>query len=302
MTVAAGFFVGVDGGGTSTRALLADASGRVLGEGLAGSANRNHFPRGTVRGNLRAAFLSAMEGTPRAAGNLDCIFLGLGGVSTNDDRLDIVSVVGEIPEAAGALVRVENDTHVGLAGGLSGRPGIVLIAGTGSACYGVNARGETRLCGGWGALADDAGSGHWIGLRAIQAAVRAEDGRLPATALREIVFSFLGLRKPRELIDRVHNRGLGRDEIASLAPRVIEASQKGDAVARRILDEAAAELSALVAVTARGLFGTDPCEMVFVGGLARSGPPFEPLLAARIQADTPGVRVREPEMSQSREP
>jgi N-acetylglucosamine kinase-like BadF-type ATPase len=287
----------VDGGGTSTRALLADAAGRLLGEGLAGSANRNHFPRETVRGNLRTALLSAMKDATGAAGRLSCIFLGMGGVSTESDRDDVASIARGIPEVGDALVRVENDTRVGLAGGLSGRPGIVLIAGTGSACLGVNARGETWLCGGWGSIADDAGSGHWIGLRAIQTAVRAEDGRLPPTALRKVVYSFLELEEPRRLLDRIHNRGLERDGIAKLAPRVIESAQGGDAAARRILEEAAGELSGMVAVTARKLFGADSCEMIFVGGLARSGPPFEPMLAARIRAETPNVLVREPEMT-----
>ena len=297
MTVPGAYFVGVDGGGTSTRALLADASGRILGEGLAGSANRNHFPREAVRDHLRESFLAATRGAPGARGNLACVFLGMGGVSTDGDRRDVASIVGEIPEAAGAKIVVENDTRVGLTGGLSGRPGIVLIAGTGSACLGVNARGETWLCGGWGALADDAGSGHWIGLRAIQAAVRAEDGRLPPTSLREAVFSFLELEEPRQLLDRVHNRGLERDRIAQLAPRVIEACQRGDAVAGKILAEAVAELSGMVAVTARRLFGDGPCEVIFVGGLARSGPPFEPMLVERLRADAPRARVRQPEMS-----
>jgi N-acetylglucosamine kinase-like BadF-type ATPase len=289
--------VGIDGGGTATRALLSDASGRLLGEGLAGSANRNHFPRETVRTHLHAALRSAMKDRPDAAGCLSAVFLGLGGVSTESDREDIASLLRELPETAGALIRVENDTRVGLAGGLSGRPGIVLIAGTGSACLGVNARGESWFCGGWGAIADDAGSGYWIGLRAVQAAVRAEDGRLAPTALREAVYSFLGLEEPRQLLDRIHNRGMERDEVARLAPRVIEIARGGDDAAAKILEEAAGELSALVAVTARKLFGTDPFELVFVGGLARSGPPFEPMLAARIRAVSHRAVLREPEMT-----
>lgn len=291
------YFAGIDGGGTFTRALLSDAAGRLLGEGLAGSANRNHIPRETVRANLHAALRAAARGRPNPSAPLAGVFLGLGGVCTESDRRDIASLVREFPETAGAEVRVENDTRAALAGGLSGRPGIVLVAGTGSACLGVNARGESWFCGGWGALADDAGSGYWIGLRAIQAAVRAEDGRASPTALREIVFSFLGLGEPRQLLDRVHNRGLERDEVARLAPLVLAAARGGDAAARSIAEEAAGELSALVAATARKLFGADPFDLVFAGGLARSGPPFEPMLADRIRADSPGAVLREPEMS-----
>ena len=204
----------------------------------------------------------------------------------------------EIPEVSGLVkVIVENDARIGLTGGLSGRPGIVLIAGTGSACLGINSRSETWWCGGWGAMADDAGSAAWIGLRAMQLAVRAEDGRVAPTALRDLVFDFLGLREPRELIDRVHNRGLTREDLGSLAPRVIAAAREGDATASRLVEDAIAELSQLVCTTASRLFRNESCEMILVGGLALSGPPFQPMLIERIQRDTPTIAVRNPEMS-----
>ena len=126
---------------------------------------------------------------------------------------------------------MDNDTVAGLTGGLSGRPGLALIAGTGSACLGVNAHGERWLCGGWGALADDVGSAPWVGLRALQAAVRAEDGRAGPTALRDIVFGFLGLTEPRQFISRVHNQGLERAELGRLAPLVADACRSGDGAA-----------------------------------------------------------------------
>ena len=289
------YYLGIDGGGTRTRALVADSQGRTLGSGVSGSTNRNHHTRDQVRANLRDAILGATAGYPI---NNTVIFLGMCGVSTDADRADIISIAREIPEvSASAEVIVENDARIGLTGGLSGRPGIVLIAGTGSACLGINAQGETWWCGGWGAMADDAGSAAWIGLRAIQMAVRAEDGRIAPTALRNTVFDFLGLREPRELIDRVHNRGLTREELGLLAPRVIAAAGEGDAVAGKIVADAVAELSQLVCTTASRLFRNEACEMILVGGLALSGPPFQPMLIQRIGRDTPTIAVRDPEMS-----
>jgi glucosamine kinase len=290
------YFIGVDGGGTHTRAVAADQTGRIVGVGRAGSTNRNHHSRDEVRTHMRSALVNAVG--DHALDATSVIFLGMCGVSTDADRQDIVAIVREIPEVGtGPRVVVENDTRIGLAGGLSGRPGIALIAGTGSACFGMNGAGRTYLSGGWGALADDVGSGPWIGLRAIQAAVQSEDGRLGPTLLRDIVFNFLGLTDPRELIDRVHNRGLQRAEIGELAPRVIEAYRAGDAVAGGILHAAAAELARLVAATAGTLFGEKPCEMILVGGLALSGPPFQNMLVERIARDIPNVAVRDPEMS-----
>lgn len=290
------YFIGIDGGGTNTRSLRADENGRIVGTGKAGSTNRNHHLRDEVRANLRSALLAASGG--KQIENSTTIFMGMCGVSNDADRADIISVVREIAEVGNACkIIVENDAVIGLAGGLSGRPGMVLIAGTGSACLGVNSSGESYWCGGWGALADDSGSAPWMGIRAIQAAVRAEDGRGEATKLRQIVFEFLGLKHPRELIDRVHNKGLRREEIGTLAPRIIAAAEQGDGTAKNIVRDAAQELGLMVSTTAGHLFGGEASEAILVGGLALSGPPFQPMLIKEIGSRAKTVRVREPEMS-----
>ncbi len=291
------YYLGIDGGGTQTRALLVDSRGRMQGCGHAGSANRNHYSREQVQGVLQTVLQESLE-TMAPGGTLSTIFLGMGGVSTDDDRQDIAAIVRTLPQARPPVrVLVENDTRVGLTGGLAGRPGIALIAGTGSACFGVNEAGEHWLCGGWGALADDVGSAPWIGLRALQIAVRAQDGRHGPTLLQKTVFEFLHLSDPRQLISRIHNPGLERAEIGRLAPLVVEASLRGDAAAEAILREAALELSLMVRVTAGRLFGPDPCPMILVGGLALSGPPFQSLLLEQIGLDCPQVSVLAPELS-----
>jgi N-acetylglucosamine kinase-like BadF-type ATPase len=90
---------------------------------------------------------------------------------------------------------------------------------------------------------------------------------------------------------------LEREEIGKLAPLTIQAFSHGDAIAAEILRDAAARLSQLVATTARKLEINQPWELILVGGLALSGAPFQPMLIDRITADTPHVRVVEPEMS-----
>lgn len=291
-----GYYIGIDGGGTQTRALLANQYGQIMGTGHTGSANPNHYSREQVRANLRQAICGVLGDR---AGELPIasVFLGMGGVSTDADRAEVYSIVREIPEIVGpARVTVENDAVVGLTGGLSGKPGIVLIAGTGSACFGVNGSGDRWLCGGWGALADDVGSGPWIGLQALRAAVRAEDGRGRPTLLRAIAFDFLGIKEPRDFIRRVHNEGLDRASIGRLAPHVVEAYQQEDRVAREILQDAAAGLSEMVTVTARKLFVDSCCEMILVGGVALSGPPFQSLLSETIHSQNPNVSIRCAEM------
>jgi N-acetylglucosamine kinase-like BadF-type ATPase len=222
-------------------------------------------------------------------------FLSLGGISTRADAEAVEAIAAEIDELAGAKVAAANDAIAALVGGLAGRPGMVLIAGTGSACYGLAADGRSHWCGGWEHRADDAGSAYWIAIEALRAAVRVEDGRLPPSGLRDLVFNRWPLAEPRALAERLSRGDVDRANLATLAPEVI-ALAATDALAKSIVERAADELAQLVAVTAGRLFALQPSELILTGGLAQSGPPFTPLLVSRIEASARGVMVVEPEL------
>jgi N-acetylglucosamine kinase-like BadF-type ATPase len=227
---------------------------------------------------------------------LSTAFLSLGGISTRADAEAVEAIAAAIDELAGATVKVANDAIAALVGGLSGRPGMVLIAGTGSACYGVGAGGRSHWCGGWEHRADDAGSAYWIAIEALRTAVRVEDGRLPPSALRDLVFNRWPISEPRALAERLSRGDIDRATLATLAPEVI-ALAASDALAKSIVDRAADELAQMVAVTAARLFAPRESELILTGGLARSGPPFTPLLVSRVEAMAPGVKVVESELS-----
>jgi N-acetylglucosamine kinase-like BadF-type ATPase len=284
-------FLGIDGGGTHTRAVLVDAEGLILGAAAGASINPRHYGRDVLRSRLEA-LADAVDAT---RGAIDAAFLALGGISTAADAAEVAAIALEIPALAPARVTVENDAIGALSGGLAGRPGMVLIAGTGSACLGIAADGRRWWCGGWEALADDGGSAYWMAVEAIRSAVRQEDGRVPAGALRDLVFTRWDLAEPRELARRLSSPDVDRAAVASLAPHVI-ALAATDAEASRIVARAADELAQLVAVTAGKAFGGGPCELILTGGLANSGPPFTPMLVARIAEAAPGVTVVAPEL------
>ena len=283
--------LGIDGGGTRTRAVLATPDGDVVGSAIGGSVNPRHHSPDVVRDRLSDLVAAAVGASGLA---VESAFLSLGGISTPADASAVEALAARVPALARARVTVENDAVAALTGGLSGRPGMVLIAGTGSACMGRSAQGERYWCGGWEFLADDAGSAYWMAVEAIRAAVRVEDGRLPASALRDLVFGRWAPGDARGLAERLSRPDLDRAAIAALAPGVI-ALAGTDALARTIVDRAADELALLVAVTARRLFAEGPSEVIFTGGLALSGPPFTPLLVRRIEAAR-GVCVVEPEL------
>jgi glucosamine kinase len=284
--------LGIDGGGSHTRAVLADPGGSIIGTGVGASINPRHHDVPTIRERLRELVRRARVSRvdpPSAA------FLSLGGISTRADAAAVEAIAAKIDELAGAQVKVANDAIAALVGGLAGRPGMVLIAGTGSACYGVTGDGRSHWCGGWEHRADDAGSAYWIAIEAVRAAVRVEDGRLPPSALRDLVFNRWPLAEPRALAERLSRGDIDRANLATLAPEVI-ALAATDSLAKAIIERAADELAEMVAVTAARLFDQHESELILTGGLARSGPPFTPLLVSRIEAMAVGVKVVEPEL------
>jgi N-acetylglucosamine kinase-like BadF-type ATPase len=187
-------------------------------------------------------------------------FFGLpayGEVSTDLPLLDAAPG----PALGHGRYRCDNDMVCGWAGSLGLDDGINVISGTGSMTYGRRADAGARV-GGWGELFGDEGSGYWIGIRGLQAFSQMSDGRLPAGPLLDLLRRHLGLGADLDAVDLVLNRWRGsRREIAALSRPVVDAARRGDAVAREILSDAAAELVLLVEATRRRL-GFPPEETV----------------------------------------
>jgi N-acetylglucosamine kinase-like BadF-type ATPase len=185
MTISATLILGVDGGQTSTKCVVMDADGRVLGHGtgaglihLAAEGGPERM-RQALRGCISSAFADAgIEARP-----LEAIGLGLSGITsaTAPEAETVRKLVAET--FAPRVVVVENDAYTALLGAHAGGPGVAAISGTGSIVCGINARGDLERAGGWGWLLGDEGSGLWIGRRGLMAALRAVDEIGPATAL-----------------------------------------------------------------------------------------------------------------------
>jgi N-acetylglucosamine kinase-like BadF-type ATPase len=142
-----------------------------------------------------------------------------------------------------APVLVVNDALAALVAGAGDEgPGIVLIAGTGSICYGRNEAGQAARAGGWGYLLGDEGSGWWIGRQALSAVMRAGDGRGPATLLTARVLAHFAFEQVSELVHEVYYRDTRRRAVAGLSAVVQGAADDGDVVARQLLSDAADEL------------------------------------------------------------
>ncbi|MDA3874881.1 MAG: ATPase [Kiritimatiellae bacterium] len=290
-------FLGIDGGGSHTRALVVNAQGCILGRGQSGSSNYHNVGLETATRQLVEAGQQAAMSADCSLSDIQAAFLGCAGIKSTVDKSRLrgaAETAGLVPE--GQIV-VENDLVNALTGGLNGRPGIAIIAGTGSNSLGRDVHGHIRICGGWVCMLDDAGSAMGLTLSAMRRAVRGVDGRKPPTRLTASLLAFLGLNEPEELLARLLVNEWSVDSLAAFAPVLMRAANAGDAGAGAVLREGANALGELAATLCRELdFPVGP-EIVLLGGCARSGPPYQPLVEAAIARAVPAGRLIEPEAS-----
>lgn len=291
------YFLGIDGGGTKTRAMLVNADGLVIGEGESGPANYHNVGLPDAMAHMQQATARAWQASGIPVRMPDRAFLGCAGIKSAVDIARFTSAAETAGIAPTGEIIVANDLHNALTGGLAGRPGIALIAGTGTNCLGRDSSGKHFMCGGWGWLLDDEGGGFGLALAAMRASARGADGRSPGTRLLPALLAFLGLSEPNELLARLYVEKWTPDELAAFAPVVIRLAQEGDAPARQILHQGALSLAELVAEAARALDFPDGPEVVLLGGCARSGAPYQELIEAAIHAACPDARIMPPAFS-----
>jgi len=236
------FVPGLDAGGTKTVCLLADGDGRVRASARGPGANLQSLGELEVEKVLHEVMDSVLAGERTAPA---AICLGIAGVDRPHDNAIIRGIMRRIGHKAPVLV--VNDALAALvAGAGDDGPGIVLIAGTGSICYGRNELGLAARAGGWGYILGDEGSGWWIGREALSAVMRAGDGRGPATLLTTGVLEHFAFEQVSDLVHEVYHRDTRRRAVAGLSGVVQRATDAGDVVARQILAGAADELALAV--------------------------------------------------------
>lgn len=258
------WWAGIDGGGTSTRAVVADATGQVLGRGEAGASALNQGVEQAWRHIAQAIERAAVPGLRLQ----DCA-LGLGLSGTGVPAQLQAFIAADPGVARFALV---TDGFAGLLGAHGGRPGGLLISGTGSVAEALLEDGSHRMTGGWGWQIGDEGSGAWLGQQAMKIAQAAFDHRAPRGALADSVYASAGSRR-EELLAFCAQAGQGG--YASLARLVFEA-EASDPAAAALLDAAARALDAL----AEALHPTLP--LALAGSIAlRLAPRLSPAVQAR---------------------
>jgi glucosamine kinase len=295
------YYLGIDGGGTKTRCLLADET-TVLAKAMTGGSNIVRLGETQARQALHTAVRQVCATAKISPNQIRAICIGAAGAARPEIAAKIRTILAELiseiaPETAPTNVEVVGDTVIALEAAFGAGPGVIAIAGTGSVVYGRDAAGHIARAGGWGFAVSDEGSGHWIGRRAISAILSAHDqGR--ETVLTAMVLQAWKLHTLDELVQQANSTP--PPDFPRLFPIVLRAADETDFIARDLLADAGAKLAELVAIVVRRLAprafaDTLPVAMLPVattGSVFRQSREVRQIFYNILQQSFPGIDVR----------
>jgi N-acetylglucosamine kinase-like BadF-type ATPase len=300
------YYLGIDGGGTKTRCLLADET-TVLAKAMTGGSNIVRLGEMQAREALHTAIRQACATARISPDQIRAVCIGAAGAARPEIAAKIRSILAELipelipeinPESARTNIEVVGDTEIALEAAFGAGPGVIAIAGTGSIAYGRDAAGRTARAGGWGFAVSDEGSGHWIGRRAISAILNARDQGLETT-LTSLVLQAWKLTTIDELVQQANSTP--PPDFPRLFPIVLRAADAADAIARDLLADAGAKLSNLAAIVVRRLAPHVPLPMLpaamlpiaMTGSVFRQSPYVRQVFYNALQTSFPGIDVRQ---------
>ncbi|HHT25990.1 MAG TPA: hypothetical protein GXZ82_01905 [Firmicutes bacterium] len=255
------YVLGVDAGGTSTRCWAVTTAGLLLGTGVAGPGNFYTVGAEGLADRICEVVAAALG---EVSGPAEALCLGAAGVGRLQEAEEVYAALQRRGLAKRLII--ENDGYISLYAGTLGKPGVVVIAGTGSIAVGIDAGGQRRRAGGWGWLLGDEGSGYDISRQTLTAILKAADGRMPQLSCAPAVLAQLGVSGPDYLPSALLTLPDRKERIAGLAPLILDAAAE-DAIVREIVQKAAAELVQLGLHVHRRLKLPTSAPIVMAGGL-----------------------------------
>ncbi len=256
-------YLGLDCGGTKTVAVASNQEGKKIGRGVAGAANP--LSVGAIRTveNIISAINNAIYGISDI--EIESVYIGMAGgkpamLKEIRKRLLLTPELRNVHK-----LTVDHDLRIALYAGIEDGNGIILIAGTGSAAWTVDKKGNEILVSGWNHWLGETG-GYELGMKAIIASTRAYDGRGPETLLLKKIMKAYQISDFEEISLFIRN-STDSPKIASIAPLVIECAQLGDEVSIQIIEDMIKELDCSLRAAARRSKMKGHIKVVLVGGM-----------------------------------
>lgn len=288
------YLIGIDGGGTKTKCVAADINCNPLFETTGGPSNFMVFGIDEVSETLFNLLNDCIKNLNCRINDIACVVLGTAGAGRNADaeRLEnhFRNFVREKNLELNNFV-VTSDARIALEGAFPGRPGSILISGTGSIMFGKDSDGEIHRVGGFGRFIGDEGSGYSIGRKGLALLSKSFDGRGDLTLLSQLVEENFKIKTGEELITAVYKNNF---DIASAAKQVISAAEKGDVLCRKIINEETDELLLHISAMKKKL-KVEIIEVSFTGSIITTDNYFSHLLHKKIKEKFNDVKIIEPE-------
>ena len=284
------FVMGVDGGATKTLAAVLDLREQRLHLGHGASSNPDAVGAHMATESLVKATDEAIVRAGISREEIDAAVLAIAGTDTD-------AVAANVRESRPSTWVVVNDVVGAWAAATGGRPGVGAISGTGSNVFGVGPDGRPWRAGGWGHVLGDEGSGYWLAVQSIKAALRDRERSGTETALSAAAVDFFGVKSVEALATLVYSKPLSKGEIAAFAIETARVAHTGDAVACGLYERAAVEIGRQVAavVEQTGLVNDFPVGLI--GSAFKAGALFVESFAAHVHRIAPQARVEVVEMA-----
>lgn len=289
------YIIGVDGGGTKTRAVIGTKDGSVLAVMDGDGTNIKSTPSYEVRQHIQQLLECLVQKVGATKSDISTVFLCVAGGDRQEDLIRWKEWIAHIFPFPFCKVTVTNDAVAALTSGTFTQEGLVVIAGTGSIVYVVQENFISRI-GGWGYLLGDEGSGYYIGQEALRAITRQYDAYgLNEDAFSKAILERLALTDPTEIITLIYEHTQPRICISSITRTVLLLATQNNEIAKRIVDRAVTHLVQLLQKMFRKEPQVKKFPIVTCGGLFENQY-FVQCFQAKLQQSTIDNQIIQPEV------
>jgi glucosamine kinase len=280
------YLLGIDGGATKTLAAVLDLEQPAVHVAHGGPSNEDAIGSEAAVAALVNVAEQALQRAGIVAAELAVAVAAVAGTDTE-------AIIRQLHTAQGGDWIVVNDVVGAWATATGARPGIGAISGTGSNVFGLGPDGSPWRVGGWGHLLGDEGSGYWLGIESIRAALRDRDGSGPETGLGEAAARFFDVRSVEAVASLVYAKPLTKGEIAAFTVEACRLAEAGDAVAQALYRHGAELLGGQVVEVARrtGLVEAAAFPVGLIGSVFKAGALFVEPLSGVVRLGAPGAQI-----------
>ncbi len=286
------YFAGFDGGGTKTKCVIATEDLHILSECEGGPSNFLIIGTETVAQTVANLLEECSAKAGISPSEISASVIGTTGAGRKNDALKLKTAIIEAlnQKEIEAIIDVVSDAAIALEGAFGGKPGAILIAGTGSIMFGKDSKGNILRVGGFGKFIGDEGSGDRIGRKGLNAISKEFDGRGKPTLLTEFVKEEFGITDGAILIQKVYSENF---QPSVVAPLVFKAAEEGDQVCLQILQEETDELILHIKAMAKKI-DIVPMPLVLIGSPITKPNVYSSLLKEKIEK-LEDVKLQSPE-------